>query len=180
MTSKEVLSYAVGPDGTVYAQNPAFVLKFREGANDKKMTLRLANGRLANVKRRDHELNDLGIEPGSLDAAITALTLHDLYNNSPDNALQALVSIKAVLKPGGILGVIDHNGNAGADNAKLHRMQVADAMSLAEKAGFTVEKTSDLLANADDDRSQGVFTPGIRGKTDRFVLKLVKDSEAGS
>ena len=76
MTSKEVLSYAVGPDGTVYAQNPAFVLKFREGANDKEMTLR--------------------------------------------------------------------------------------------------------LANADDDRSQGVFTPGIRGKTDRFVLKLVKDSEAGS
>ncbi|MFP6806332.1 MAG: hypothetical protein VB957_03995 [Pseudomonadales bacterium] len=169
----EVLSYAVAGQGTVYAQNPARVLQFRYGANDKAMTARLANNRLPNVKRLDKEISDLGIEAGSLDAALTALNLHDIYNNSPENAYSALVTIKGLLKSGGVLGIIDHNGNAGADNAKLHRMQMAQALELAAKLGFEVEE-SDLLSNSDDDGSTSVFAPGVRGKTDRFLLKLTK------
>ncbi len=49
----EVLSLAVGASGTVYAQNPAIVLQFRDGANDKAMTARLAEDRLATVVRLD-------------------------------------------------------------------------------------------------------------------------------
>ena len=91
----EVLSYAVGSDGTVYSQNPAAVLKFNNGANGKAMTTRLADNRLPNVKRWEKEFTDLGIEPGSLDAALTALNLHDVYNNSPDSAFAALTAVKA-------------------------------------------------------------------------------------
>ena len=37
----EVLSVAVGPEGTVYAQNPPMLLGFNDGAYDKAITPRL-------------------------------------------------------------------------------------------------------------------------------------------
>ncbi len=73
----EVLSVAVGPDGTVYAQNEPAALARRDGANDKAITARLADDRLTNVQRVDQELTGLELEPGSVDAAITALNFHD-------------------------------------------------------------------------------------------------------
>jgi len=169
----EVLSYAVGSEGKVYAQNPDFVLKFRDGVNDKAMTARLKDGRLTNVTRLDREIGDTNIAANSLDAAFTALNLHDIYNRSPEAAVATLEAVRVILKPGGVLGIVDHNGNPGADNAQLHRMEMATAISVARQAGFTVE-TSELLANKDDDRTRMVFAPGLRGKTDRFLLKLTK------
>ena len=172
----EVLAHAVGLEGRVYAQNPAVVLRMRNGANDQQLNRRLLGNRLPNVRRLDRELSDLGLVADSVDVAVTALNFHDVYNRDPKQAAAMLAIIKGLLKPGGVLGIIDHNGNAGADNAALHRMHVQDAITLAETAGFTVEN-SDILANPDDDRSQGPFTPGLRGFTDRFLLKLTKPSE---
>ena len=167
----EVLSLAVGQSGRVYAQNPDFVLRMRDGSNDKAMSARLENNRLGNVVRLDTELEDLKLTENSLDAAFTALNLHDVYNRSPEAAVDMLMNIKSLLKPGGIMGVIDHNGDATQDNNKLHRMTQSQAVEVAKKAGFIVE-SSDLLVNPNDDRSQNVFAN--RGKTDRFVLKLTK------
>lgn len=170
----EVLSVAVGEDGTVYAQNPAAVLRFRDGANDKALTERLSDDRLPNVVRLDRELDDLGIEPGSLDGAITALNFHDVYNRDPEAAVDMLRAIRNVLEPGGVLGIIDHAGKAGADNASLHRVEEGKVIEAARAAGFEVAGDSDLLRNAEDDRTRMVFAPGLRGNTDRFLLKLVK------
>jgi predicted methyltransferase len=171
----EVLSLAVGPQGKVYAQNNAFVLQFRDGANDKAMTKRLAGGRLPNVERLDREMDALGIAPGSVDAALTALNFHDVYNGSgKDAALAFLSSVKQFLAPGGVLGIIDHHGSAGADNEKLHRIQEERVVEVAEQAGFVVEASGQMLRFPEDDRSQGVFAPSVRGKTDRFVLRLRK------
>ena len=172
----EVLSVAVGPEGRVYSQNTDFVLKIRDGANDKALTARLANGRLANVQRVDSELADLPIADGSVDVAITALNLHDIYNS--DGGEPATLGFLAVahrkLKPGGVLGIIDHVGVAGQDNAKLHRMQKQQALDVIAKSGFTVVAETDVLANPADDHTQNVFAPDIRGRTDRFALKLRK------
>lgn len=170
----EVLSTAVGESGRVYAQNPAMVLRFRDGANDKAMTARLANDRLANVVRWDREMTDIGLDAGSLDAAITALNFHDLYNNDPGVAAGFLDAVMQLLKPGGVLGIIEHHGNAAGDNAALHRMEKSKALEAIMAAGFEVVGDSDLLSNAADDRTQMVFAPDIRGKTDRFLLKLRK------
>lgn len=169
----EALANAVGPAGRVYAQNPAAALRFYGGRNDRAMNARLLGGRLPNVRRLDREFTDLGIVPGTVDVAITALNFHDIYNRSPEQAQMLLAVIKGILKPGGVLGIIDHNSNDGADHAALHRMPVAQAIAAAEAAGFEVE-VSDLLTNPDDDRSQGPFTEGLRGYTDRFLLKLTK------
>ena len=170
----EVLSNAVGDDGVVYAQNPARVLQFRDGANDKALTARLSDDRLSNVVRWDREMADIGIEPGSLDAALTALNFHDVYNNDANAAGEFLQIIKGLLKPGGVLGIVDHNGQPGADNSALHRIEKAIVVESVTAAGFEIVGDSDLLANADDDGSMMVFAPDIRGKTDRFLLKTVK------
>ncbi len=171
----EVLSIAVGNKGKVYAQNPAAVLKFRDGANDKAMTARLAGGRLPNVERLDVELADLTIANGSLDAAFTGLNFHDVYNGrGEDVALSFLLGIHAKLKPGGVLGIIDHHGDAAQDNAKLHRIEKQLVLAVIAKTPFKLDAESDLLKNPDDDRTENVFTPGLRGHTDRFVLRLTK------
>lgn len=171
----EVLSIAVGDEGTVYAQNPPAMLQFRDGAYDKALTERLAGDRLPNVKRVDADFGALGIPPGSLDAAVTALNIHDVYHR---NGMEAMVSvlqaIKAVLAPGGVVGVIDHVGMSGNDNASLHRIQKSKVVQAAQTAGFEMAGESDLLANPDDDHTQMVFAEGIRGQTDRFILKLKK------
>jgi predicted methyltransferase len=174
----EVLSLAVGPEGKVYAQNTAFALQIRDGANDAAMTARLADDRLANVERLDRELDALGLAPGSVDAALTALNFHDVHDGgSAEQTAALLATVYAFLKPGGMFGLIDHAGVAGADNAKLHRIEEKLVRDAALAAGFRVE-SSDLLRNPADDHTRGVFDPEIRGKTDRFLLKLTKPAPA--
>jgi len=171
----EVLSLAVGPSGKVYAQNTQAVLAFRDGANEKAISARLANDRLPNVARLDREMSDLGLAPGSIDAAITALNFHDIYNGGGADAAQGfLAAVLAILKPGGVLGIVDHSGAAGADNAKLHRIEKSIVVGAAERAGFVVDGDSDLLRNAADDHTKAVFDPSIRGQTDQFLLRLRK------
>ena len=171
----EVLSLAVGSEGVVYSQNPEFVLKFREGANDKALTARLAEGRLANVRRLDLALSEVAIEPGSLDAAFTALNFHDLYNGrGPEVAAAFLDRALLLLKPGGVLGLIDHSGNASEDNEALHRIEESKVDVAVKAAGFEIDAKSDVLRNAEDDRSKNVFDESIRGRTDRFVMRLRK------
>ena len=171
----EVLSRTVGPRGKVYAQNPAAVLKFSDGANDKALATRLADNRLPNVIRWGRETTDLGIAPNSIDFAMTALNFHDVYNGSgKDAAVSFAKLVFDVLKPGAVFGVIDHEGAAAADNQSLHRMQGGLALEALLEAGFSIESTSNTLRNPEDDLSKMVFDPSIRGKTDRFLIKARK------
>lgn len=171
----EVLALAVGPDGHVTVQNPAMVLQMREGANEKALSERLLNNRLPNVSRLDKEMADISAQDGPFDAAFTALNLHDIYNNyGEESAVGTMKSIYATLKPGGVLGVIDHDGVAGNDNNALHRMSKEDAIRVVKEAGFSLEADSGLLHIHSDDMSQVVFAEGVRGKTHRFLLKFRK------
>jgi len=169
----EVLSLAVGPEGQVVAQNPPSVLKFRDGANEKAISARLAGNRLPNVTRLNKAFADLGPDDGSFDAAITALNFHDLYNRQgPEATANALQTIAGLLKPGAVLGIIDHVGEADADNPALHRIEISKVLETVEAAGLIVDSDSDLLRNEADDHSLIVFDESIRGQTDRFLLKV--------
>ena len=171
----EVLSLAVGGEGTVYAQNPPRVLQFRDGANDKAMTSRLEGNRLPNVQRLDLDLSEVKLAPGTVDFAITALNFHDIYNGSGSAEAQAFLGyVLKLLKPGGVLGVIDHSGSPGNDNVKLHRIEEQKVREAGKQAGFEVVEGSDLLRSPADNLASGVFDPAIRGHTDRFLLKFRK------
>ena len=171
----EVLSVAVGPNGKVYAQNPPIALQLRDGMYAKQITDRLANDRLKNVVRVDADLPaSAQIAPGSVDVAITAMNYHDVRNRNPDDGVAFLKGIYSMLKPGGVLGVTDHVGNDGANNAQLHRIPKHFLLDDAKAAGFVVDGESDVLAHAADDHTKMVFDPTLRGKTDQFVVRLRK------
>jgi predicted methyltransferase len=82
------------------------------------------------------------------------------------------------MKPGGVIGVIDHVANPGGDTRatveKLHRIDPDVIKADFQRAGFVLDGTSDLLRNPADDHSLLVFDPNIRGKTDRVVVKFKK------
>jgi predicted methyltransferase len=174
----EVLSIAVGPDGQVVAMNPPSILKFRDGRYEKAISARLADNRLPNATRLNKDFADLVPEDGPFDVAITALNFHDVYNrNGPEAAVGFLQAVASVLKPGGIFGVIDHVGEAGADNVDLHRIEISKVLESIEAAGLIVASDSDLLRNETDDHTLGIFDDAVRGKTDRFLLKIRTPAE---
>lgn len=167
----EVLSAAVGPSGKVYSQNPAFLV---QADAEKALLARLGNAEAVHV-----QLSEAGIV-GKADAVVTALNLHDVYNGYGDQpageaaAVGFLRSIYGALKPGGVLGVIDHVGVAGQDNKALHRMLPQQARDAITKAGFVIEAESPLLKHPQDDHTKNVFEPSIRGKTDQFLIRARK------
>lgn len=170
----EVLANAVGPQGKVYMQNsPASLTGERGLRTEAAIVERLSGGRLVNVERLNTGYIDLGLAAGSLDAAVIALEYHELYRaEDPQTEARFLAEMKRVLKSGGILGIIDHAGNAGNDNGAMHRAELDKVLAGAAAAGFVVDGTSELLRNSADDRSKTVFDASFRGVTDQFIVKL--------
>lgn len=168
----EVLSRAVGPQGKVLMHNnPA---SLQRGSTAENVNNRLANNRLPNVERVEQTFDQLGVTPGSVDLAITNLNFHDVYNASPDNAQTLLAGVKNALKSGGILGIVDHRGNLGADNTALHRITMDAVAQAATEAGFYIVGVSDALYVDSDPRTSGPFDESLGRNTDRILLKLMK------
>lgn len=169
----EVLSLAVGDDGSVTAQNPAWMRGFRDGAIVAGLDDRMA--RRSNITKLDNEWSELATMGEQFDVALSALNIHDVYYmESPEATAEFAAAVYAVLKPGGVLGVIEHAGNPDGDNEALHRLNREVAIEILTGAGFNLEADSDLLANPEDDHTQNVFAEGLRGNTDRFFLVLRK------
>lgn len=172
-----ILSKAVGDDGIVYAQNTERGLRYVEDRQNmtqgEALAAKIEQGRLDNVVQIVRPLSEIGLAAESLDFVIVAQTLHDYYNPNPERALEMLVQLKSLLKPGAVLGITDHVGVSGFDNRDLHRMEIQQAIDLAQQAGFEVE-SSDLLRVAADDHSRSIFDPRLNRSTDRFLLKLTK------
>lgn len=128
---------------------------------------------------------------GSADFVLTFRNLHNwIERKEIDGALKAF---HAALKPGGVLGVVDHRGRTDKpQDAQMTSGYVRQdyAIALIEKAGFKFEAASAANANPKDtkDHPKGVWTlpPALRlkdqdrakylaiGESDRFTLKFVK------
>ncbi|HEY5623972.1 MAG TPA: SAM-dependent methyltransferase [Gammaproteobacteria bacterium] len=163
----EVLSAAVGRNGSVIAQNsPRFEERIGESARARAI-------RLGNVEIRFAEIADLGLT-NEVEAAFTALNLHDAANRSDEAGMAFLSGIHAALEPGGVLGLVDHVGVAGQNNAELHRMEKATAIDMLERAGFVVEAESDILMNSADDHTLNIRDDAIRFNTDRMLIRARK------
>jgi predicted methyltransferase len=169
----ELFAQEVGPQGQVRLHNNKAYLGF--GEVSKGLEARLAGGRLANVVRHDREAGALDLAPASLDGALIMLTVHDFWLEEEGwdvTADKVLPQLRAALKPGAFLLVIDHRGNPDTGNSQvksLHRIEEPFARKAIEGYGFRFEKASEVLRNAADDHTLIVFDPKVRGRTDRFV-----------
>jgi len=167
----EVLSHAVGPQGKVLMHNTEGSLARGNTADN--VTQRL-NNRLANVERVEGDFDELDIPSGSVDLALTHLNFHDVYNGNPAAAQVLLSTVKDALKSGGILGIVDHRGNVGADNVALHRITLDEVAQAVTEAGFHIVGVSDALHVDSDSRTLGPFDESLGRNTDRILLKAMK------
>ena len=92
----------------------------------------------------------------SLDAFLFIRALHNLNRFEDEGGFmtEALSQVHGALKPGGVVGVVQHEGPADADadwadgsNGYLRR---ADVIAQFEAAGFVLEDSSDVNANPAD------------------------------
>jgi predicted methyltransferase len=170
----EILSAAVGPEGVVYAQNYHYILELMNGERNQAMLERLSNNRLPNVKYMIVDEEDMPFD-NDIDMVFWGFNIHDVYSDEGEaSAVAYLRNLHQALKPGGILAISDHVGDAGNDNAKLHRIEPRIIKALLEKAGFSIDATSDLLANPNDDHSQSIYSEELRYNTDRILIRARK------
>jgi len=89
-----------------------------------------------------------------------------------------LKAVYASMKPGAIIGVIDHvanpNKDARATVEKYHRIDPNVVKADFKRAGFALLGSSDILRNPADKHDVEVHDASIKGKTDRFIFKFRK------
>jgi predicted methyltransferase len=128
---------------------------------------------------------------GSADMVLSFRNLHNWLARGQAEA--ALASMHAVLKPGGVLGLVDHRAASGQPvdpKAATGYVSQSQAIRLAEAAGFRLVGISEVNANPRDPRNhpRGVWnlpptyidgdlnraTYAAIGESDRFTLKFIK------
>ena len=172
----ELASYIVGPKGHVMLINNA-TWDYWSGNHWQERV----NGRLPNVEHRTVDAEHLDLPDNSFDAVLLVKAFHDFYwidddpkDKWPRFEVERLVSeLARVVKPGGVLLLIDHSAKPGTGTAAagpLHRIDEAYVRQEFERHGFEVIATSDVLRRADDPRDQITYKGPMVGKTDRFVV----------
>jgi len=134
----------------------------------------------------------LAIAPkNSVDRVLTFRNVHNWMKSAQAN--NVFKAIFDALKPGGILGVVEHRAIAGSEQdpkALSGYVTEAHVIALAEKAGFKFIAKSEINANPKDTsiHPKGVWTlpPSLRlkeqdrkkylaiGESDRMTLKFIK------
>ena len=175
----ELLSYVVGESGRVSAHsNEAYAQYVAEES----MT-RYGGDRLPNVHTLMAENNKLSLGESEYDAVLLVLSFHDIFYVDPDNdwpkidGPALLAELYKGLKPGGVIGIVDHYAEAGSareTGGTLHRIDPNIVVADMEAAGFIAAGKSEALRNMDDDYSMNMSDPAVSGKTDRFVMKFRK------
>lgn len=133
------------------------------------------------------------VPDASADVVLTFRNVHNWRFGGSDKAAEAFRQIFAMLKPGGVLGVVEHRLDEADENAKEQDsgyLKESSVIAFAEAAGFELAGRSEINANPRDtkDYAKGVWTlpPVLRegetdrakylaiGESDRMTLKFVK------
>jgi len=129
--------------------------------------------------------------PGSADRVLTFRNVHNWIKS--DQALQVFEAMYLALKPGGILGVVEHRNSAlTKQDPKAQSGYVTEAyiIEFAEQIGFKLLAKSEINANPKDthNHTKGVWSlpPSLKGgeddkayfenigESDRMTLKFIK------
>jgi predicted methyltransferase len=89
-----------------------------------------------------------------------------------------LKAVYAAMKPGAVIGVIDHvaspNNDTRATVDKYHRIDPNVIRADFKRAGFVLVGSSNMLRNPADKHDLEASDPKIAGKTDRVIYKFRK------
>ena len=148
-------------------------------------------GRFGAVRLAHSPGLDETVPDGSVDVVLTFSNLHNWIVDG--NVGDVLREFQRALKPGGVLGVVDHRGRDDIPQAvqlKAGYLREDEVVALIERAGFRLVARGDMAANPRDtkDHPAGVWTlpPSLRlkeverdkylaiGESDKFTLKFVK------
>ncbi|MDZ4729421.1 MAG: hypothetical protein SH820_05705 [Xanthomonadales bacterium] len=145
------------------------------------ITPRYADNRLPNVKQLIVEADGLQLADASFDTTLAILTWHDFYYGDatggwPEVNEAGLVNkLCRAMKPGSVLGIIDHVAEAGADPERaaedLHRVDPQRIKDDLAGSCFELEAEAQFLRNPDDQINKVAMDPAVRGKTDRVIFK---------
>jgi predicted methyltransferase len=176
----QILDGVVGENGRLLAHNNQAYLNFV----GPQFQTRFEDGGLSNTEQLVAEANELEFEAGSLDAVLMVLTYHDfLFGEDeygwPDvDEAAFLDTLCAAMKPGAVLGLIDHVAEPGGDAAQIaqgiHRIDPNTVKADFAASCFDLAETSDLLANPEDDLSSSATQGPMQGNTDRFIFKFIR------
>lgn len=136
------------------------------------------------------------ISANSVDVVLTFRNVHNWRFGPAANPAKAFEDIYAMLKPGGVLGVVEHRLDEDADSALEQSsgyMKESSVIAFAEAAGFKLDRRSDVNANPRDtkDHPKGVWTlpPTLSlkdvdrekylaiGESDRMTLRFIKPTQ---
>lgn len=175
----EIMAPAVGPKGHVLVWEAS---QFYD--DDAKTAFAAFQAKNPNVEITATPFEALALPKRKFDFVMLNLNYHDTYWSSEKykipkmNPATFLKTVYASMKPGAVIGVIDHvaspNGDTRATVDKLHRIDPNVVKADFRRAGFILVASSSMLRNRADDHSLLVFDPKIRGKTDRFLFKFKK------
>lgn len=157
-----------------------------------------AYGRIVTADFPVFDANAARVPDGSADVVLTFRNVHNWRmgyrrDDKQDYSAEAFRQMYAMLKPGGVLGIVDHRLPESADAARERSsgyIKTSTVRSLAEAAGFRFAGGSEINANPRDtaDWKDGVWTlpPSLAlkdkdrdrytaiGESDRMTLKFVK------
>jgi predicted methyltransferase len=175
----EIIAPAIGPEGRLIVWQPTQFMNDKRKAEFDAFAAKAGNAALISTP---FEAPMIGTN--AYDFMIMNLDYHDVYWENAERKIARmdpgawLARLYAAMKPGAVVGIVDHAANPGGDTRevveKLHRIDPAVVRADFERAGFVLEAESPLLRNPADDRSLLVFDDKIRGRTDRFVFKFRK------
>lgn len=175
----EIMAPVVGTKGHVTVWEPT------QFYSDKtKAAFEAFEAKNPNVSIVASPFEDPKLASNSADFVILNENYHDTYWQNAKYGIPQmdpaafLKAVYAAMKPGAVIGVIDHianpNDDVRATVEKFHRIDPAVVKADFARAGFKFVGSSDILRNAADDHSLTVFDPKVRGHTDRFVFKFRK------
>lgn len=175
----EIMAPVVGPKGKVLVWEPA---QFYDP--DSRKAFAEYSAKHPNVSIHSTPFEAIELPKNVADFVMLNLNYHDAYWESAKYKIPRmepaafLKAVYAAMKPGAVIGVIDHaaspNSDARATVEKYHRIDPKVVLADFRRAGFSFAGSSSLLRNPADKHDLMVFDPKIRGRTDRFVYKFRK------
>ena len=175
----EITAPAVGPKGHLIVWEPTQLYEDKAKASFAEFMAKQPN---VSIVSSPFEAPDL--PKNYADFVMLNLNYHDTYWQSDKfgiprmdpNAL--LKAVYAAMKPGAVIGVIDHvaspNNDVRATVEKYHRIDPNVVKADFRRAGFVLVGSSNVLRNPADTHTTEVHDASIKGKTDRFIFKFRK------